>query len=40
MAVGQAQISVIGGYIYYVEEKANLALILGICIPVAVLCKF
>jgi len=38
MTVGQSSVTVVGGSVDY--KKVNLALILGICIPVGVLCKF
>ena len=38
MSVSSSTISIIGGSIDY--SKINLALILGICIPVGVLCKY
>jgi len=38
MTIGQSSVTVIGGSVDY--KKVNLALILGICIPVGVLCNF
>lgn len=38
MTIGQSSVTVVGGTVDY--KKVNLALILGICIPVGVLCKF
>lgn len=38
MTIGQSSVTVVGGSVDY--KKVNLALILGICIPVGVLCKF
>jgi hypothetical protein len=38
MTIGQSAVTVVGGTVDY--KKVNLALILGICIPVGVLCNF
>lgn len=38
MTIGQSAVTVVGGSVDY--KKVNLALILGICIPVGVLCNF
>lgn len=38
MTIGQSSVTVVGGTVDY--KKVNLALILGICIPVGVLCNF